>query len=186
MLKLLLLLLSVTIFTLFIVGCETLEDILKPSKKKDTRYVLSLHQVIKYPRAKNLEREISTFDGRTFWINTNQFFHSRHIEKVKLIPRKGQKDFYDIALKLDANGIVKWVQLSMQFRNSKLALLIDGHFYEFYVPDQLVDENDEWVLLTGPFDKVTAGGIKKYARKNYLFFNPDKQGIVEFFELMQE
>ena len=180
-------LLAVTISAVMLFpGCETMKDIMKPPKVKENIYVLSLHQIIKYPRAKNLEREISTIDGRHFWINTNQFFHSRHIEEVKLIPRKDKKDFYDIAMKLDHNGIVKWVQLSMQFRSEKMALLIDGHFYKFYIPEPLANEEDDWVLLNGPFDKITAKGIEKYAHRNYIYFNPNKQGLAEFFDFLQE
>jgi hypothetical protein len=176
--------LSIAILSaLFITGCEMLEDSMDAAKKKN-RYVLSLHQIVKYPRAKNMERKIVSFSGEEFWINMNQFFHSRHIKKVKLIPRKDEKDFYDLSLKLDYNGVLKWIQMSMHFRHQEMALLIDGHFYKFYVPDQLAHEEDEWVLLTGPFDKVTANGIKKYTRKNYFFFNPEKQSIMQMFENM--
>ena len=165
---------------LFITGCETLEDIDDSMKETPkARYVLSLHQVVKYPRAKDLERKITSFDGREFWINTNQFFHSRHIEKVELIPSKERKGFYDLNLRLDSNGAMKWLQMSMAFRHEELALLIDGNFYKLYKPDQLTNEEDNWVVLTGPFDKVTATGIKKYAKKNYLHFNPNKKTILQ-------
>jgi hypothetical protein len=179
------LMLAAAALVMFSFGCETLDEAFKPPKQKENRYVLSLHQIVKYPRAKNLEQEITTLDGRTFWINMNQFFHSRHIEDVKLIPRKGEEDFYDIALKLDYNGILKWIQLTMQFKDQKMALMIDGHFYKFYVPDHLADADDEWVMLTGPFDKVTADGIKKFAKNNYVFFNPSKQGFAQFIESLK-
>ncbi|MDD5697095.1 MAG: hypothetical protein PHH77_00610 [Victivallaceae bacterium] len=169
---------------MLIAGCEILDEAMTPKPKN--RYVLSFHQIIKYPRAKDLEQKIVTFDGREIWINANQFFSSHNIEQVKLIPRRDKKDFYDLSLKLDYPGILKWIQLSMHFRNQPMALLIDGRFYEFYTPEHLTDENDEWVLLTGPFDKVTAQGIQKYARKNYITFNPNKQGFAEFFESLQE
>lgn len=172
-------LLNTIVCSLFIVGCETMDI---PDEKRDTRYVLSFHEVIKYPRFKDLERKIVSFDGRVFWINRNQFFHSRHIKKVDLIPSKDRKGYYDLSLTLDYSGTIKWVQLSMHFRYKKLALLVDGHFYKLYVPDQLAHEEDRTVLLTGPFDKVTAGGVKKYARKNYFFFNPTKQGLMDMFK----
>ena len=172
------------IFSLLIVGCETIKEAMHPKDEKDKapRYVITLHQIVKYPRASDLERQITAFDGRKYWINMNQFFHSRHIEEVKLVPSKEREGYFDVLMKLDPSGIMKWVQLSMHFKREKMAMLIDGHFYELYTPDQLADENDEWVLLRGPFDKVTAGGIKKYANKNFLFFNPNKQGFNEFIE----
>jgi len=173
-------LLSAIVSVLFIVGCETMDEAM--DEKRDTRYVLSFHEVIKYPRSKDLEKKIVSFDGQEFWINGNQFFHSRHITKVDLIPRKDKEEYYDLSLTLDYSGTIKWVQLSMHFRHKKLALLVDGHFYELYTPDQLAHEEDKTVLLTGPFDRVTAAGIKKYAKKNYLFFNPSKQTLMDMFE----
>lgn len=165
---------------LLMTGCEILQDAMKTEEK--TSYVLSLHQIVKYPRSQDLEKKITSFDGREYWINANQFFHSRNIEKVELVPSKEREGFYDLSLKLDHNGILKWIQLSMQFKDEKLALLIDGNFYKLYVPDQLANEEDEWVLLKGPFDKVTAKGIQKFAHKNYLFFNPNKQTVVDMLE----
>jgi hypothetical protein len=161
-------------------GCEVLQDAMKEERK--TSYVLSLHQIVKYPRSKELEKKITTFDGHEYWINTNQFFHSRNIEKVELIPSKERKGYYDLSLQLDHNGILKWIQLSMQFKDEKLVLMIDGNFYKLYTPEQLADEEDQWVLLKGPFDKVTAKGIQKFAHKNYIYFNPNKQTIIDMIE----
>jgi hypothetical protein len=175
-------LLCATASSLFLFGCEMLEDSMQ--EKKKTRYVLSFHQVIKYPRSKDLEKKVTSFDGKEYWINTNQFFHSRHIEKIELIPSKEKEGYYDLSLKLDYSGTVKWVQLSMHFQHKKLALLVDGYFYKLYTPDRLAHEDDKWVVLTGPFDRVTAGGVKKYARKNYIHFNPKKATFVEIFEGM--
>ncbi|MDD5727760.1 MAG: hypothetical protein PHV59_04265 [Victivallales bacterium] len=174
------LLLTVMSGMLFFTGCELLEQSMK--EVPETRYVLSLHKVVRYPRAKDLERKIASFDGREFWINTNPFFHSKNVEKVELIPSKEKKGFYDLQLQLDYNGVMKWLQMSNEFKNEELALLIDGHFAKLYKPDQLSDEEDNLVLLNGPFDKVTANGVKKYARKNYYYFNPNKKNIMQMFE----
>jgi hypothetical protein len=175
-------LLSAIVSTLFIFGCETIDEAME--EKKQTRYVLSIHEVIKYPRAKDLEKKIVSFDGQEFWLNGNQFFHSRHIEKVDLIPSQDRKGYYDLSLTLDYTGTLKWVQLSMHFQHKKLALLVDGNFYKLFTPIQLTDHEAKTVLLRGPFDKVTAGGIKKYAHKNFLFFNPNKQGIMDMINNM--
>ncbi len=170
-------LLSSIVSVLFISGCEILEDSANEAQKP--KYILSLHEIIQYPRSKDLEQKIVAFDGTEYWINTNQFFHSRHIQEVKLVPSKTRKDYYDLLLKIDYSGIVKWIQFSMHFRHKQLALLVDGQFYSLYTPDQLADEDDKWVLLTGPFDKITAGGIQKYAHKNYIKFNPKEQSFME-------
>lgn len=174
------LLLCAVVSSLFIAGCETLDGSMEEERK--TRYVMSFHQVIKYPRSQDLERKVVSFDGKEYWINSNQFFHSRHIEEVQLIPSEEREGYYDLSLRLDYSGTVKWIQLSMHFQHKKMALLIDGHFYKLYTPDRLTSEEDKWVTLTGPFDPVTASGIKKYAHKNYLQFNPKKQNLMEMLE----
>ncbi len=177
-------LLGSIVSVLFMTGCEVLEEAMKDEEKNKPKYILSLHEIVKYPRSNELEKKVIAFDGTTYWVNVNQFFHSRHIEAAKLVPSKTRKGYYDLLLKIDYSGIVKWIQLSMYFRNKKLALLIDGQFYALYTPDQLADENDKWVLLTGPFDPITAKGIQKYAHKNYIKFNPKKQNLMEIFSNM--
>jgi hypothetical protein len=165
-------------------GCESIdltwEEVLSgkmQDKKKEVKYVLTVHKFVKYPRANNLEQEITTFDGRKLWINTNFFIHSNHIMDVKLIPRDGKKDFYDLELKLDRKGAMKWLQMTLHFRGQPMAVLIDGMYYRTFVPEKLTTEDDEWVLLEGPFDAVTAKGIKKYAKINYNIFNPDPNAL---------
>ena len=169
---------------LFMSGCEILEESMQDDEKNKPKYILSLHEIVKYPRSNDLERKVVAFDGTEYWVNSNQFFHSRHIEAAKLVPSKTRKGYYDLLLKIDYSGIIKWIQLSMHFRHKKLALLIDGQFYSVYTPEQLADEHDKWVLLTGPFDKITATGIQKYAHKNYVKFNPKKQSFMEMFDNM--
>jgi len=179
MFKKILLLSSIT-FTLFLCGCEILED--TSQEERPTKYVLSFHEVIKYPRSHDSERKVVSFDGKEYWINANQFFHSRHVEQAKLIPSPDREGYYDLSLKIDYSGAIKWVQVSMNFQHKKMALLIDGYFYTLYTPDCLTSEDDKWILLKGPFDPITAKGIVKYARKNYIFFNPRKAGLMEMFE----
>ena len=146
---------------LFMSGCEILEESMKDEEKQKPKYILSLHEIIKYPRSKELEQRIVAFDGTEYWINTNQFFHSRHIEEVRLTPSKTRKGYYDLLLRLDYSGIVKWIQLSMHFRNKQLALLVDGQFYALYTPDQLADENDKWGVAYRPFRQNNRKGYTK-------------------------
>lgn len=160
---------------LFLTGCETIRKALdgdSVGRDYQPRYVMSFHQTVRYPRAHSLEQRITTFDGRNIWINTNHFVHSRNIEEVNLIPRPGEDGFYDLDLKLDRPGAMQWMQVSVQFRDRPLVILLDGRYYREFMPGRVTHEDDVWVKLRGPFDKVTAEGIKKYAPTNYRFFNP--------------
>jgi len=164
-------------------GCESIglswADILsdKAPESEDAfkpKYVLSFHKIVKYPRAEQLEKQIETFDGQKMWINVNQFMSSKYIQEAKLIPCPDKKDFYNIELKLDRKGRMHWVQITAGFKDDAMALMVDGMFYCTYQSDTISDEEDEWVLLKGPFDAVTAKGIAKYAKQNYDFLNPSK------------
>lgn len=177
--------------TLAITGCESLDlswdEILGKSKssensnnngKYEPKYVLTFHLIVQYPRAEEIEKMITTFDGRKLWINTNFLAHTRDIKQVKLIERKDKKDFYDLALQLDNRGKMKWIQLTAHSNNSEIAVLVDGMFYREFTPEVITDEDVEWIVIPGPFDPVTAKGIVKYAQKNHEFYNPDINRIM--------
>jgi hypothetical protein len=171
-------------------GCESLDltwdDIIGRSKsdssssesssgKYEPKYAMTFHQVVEYPRAESIEKEIVTFDGKRLYINSNFFFSSREIIRAKMIERKGQKDFYDLSLNLSRRGKMRWMNMVVNFRHSDIAIMLDGMYYKSFAPDVITDEETEWVLVPGPFDPVTAKGIVKYAEKNYEYYNPDSR-----------
>ena len=88
---------NMTIMTalLFSTGCEFIKKLDEENAKRKIQnkpqYVLSVHQIVKNPRANMLEKKIPTFSGRTIWVNVNPFIHSRNIKKIELIERKDQK-----------------------------------------------------------------------------------------------
>lgn len=137
------------------------------------KYVIGVYQVVKFPRGGELEKPISTFDGKVVCVNSNQFFSSKNIEEVKLLPRSDRPDTYDLRVKLDRRGLILWSMLSLEYRDAGMALLVDGVLYiTTFQPKPLENEDAAWVVLPGPFDPVTSAGILKYARKNYDHFNP--------------
>jgi hypothetical protein len=172
-------------------GCESLnlswDDILGRSKsdssssessstgKYEPKYAMTFHQVVEYPRAENIEKEITTFDGKKLYINSNFFCSSREVMRAKMIERKDQKDFYDLALNLSRRGKMRWMNMVVNFQHSDIAIMLDGMYYRSFTPEVITDEDTEWVLLPGPFDPVTAKGIVKYAEKNYDYYNPDSR-----------
>lgn len=158
-------------FTLlaFMCGCETLEY---GKPKKDPAYVLTINAFVRQPtKSKELEKEVPSFSGKTVWINTNAFLHSRNIQDVETIPSVEKKGFYDLELKLDYHGKNVWMQISANHLYSELALLIDGVYYRAIKPDRISTEDEYVVYLRGPFDAVTAKSIKENAASNYKYFN---------------
>lgn len=162
---------------LFSVSCETLEEALKDRTKeeemKELQYIFTINEVVDYPRATGLEREITSFSGKKLWINVNPFIHSRDIEEIKKTPSEKQ-GFFDLQLKLTRRGKIMWTALIEQVRINKFGVIVDGVFYRTFEPERIpTPEEAEWVALKGPFDAVTADGLIKYAKGNFKHFSKD-------------
>ncbi len=171
--------LSVCAFA-FLSSCDTLKtlenmqtsDFLNPSVFENTPdYVISIHQVVRYPRSEMLEQEVTTFDGKKVYINTNSLIHSRNIEKIEIMLNKTDPQFCDLKLNLDRRGKMLWGNLAVSFKGQDVALMVDGILYRVFKPAQLGEEADA-VIMTGPFDRNTAFNIAKNSEKNYGIFNP--------------
>ena len=145
------------------------------SGKYEPKYAMTFHEVVEYPRAESIEKEIVTFDGKKLYINSNFFVSSREIIRAKMIERKDQKDFYDLTVNLSRRGKMRWMNMVVNFRHSEIAIMLDGSYYKSFTPEVITDEDTEWVIIPGPFDPVTAKGIVKYAEKNYDYYNPDSR-----------
>lgn len=165
---------------LLLPSCDTLKtlenmqssEFLNPSVFETTPdYVLSIHEVVRYPRSEELEQEVTTFDGKRIYINTNSMIHSRNISKIEITLNKKDPQFCDLKLTLDRRGKMLWGNLAISFKGREVALVIDGVLYRIFKPAQLGEEA-EAVIMTGPFDRNTALNIAKNSEKNYGIFNP--------------
>lgn len=137
------------------------------------RYLFALYAPVKYPRGlRDLERQISTFEGKKLWINTNQFLSSRHVREIRKMPRTDVPGAYDLALRLSDPGTRIWTMLAQQFRHEPIIMLIDDYYQCSFNPQPLADEDSNWVVISYPFDEVTAKGMEKYAEKNFKHLNP--------------
>ena len=153
------------------------EEILKKELPEPKR-IITVNSIVKYPRAKELEKEIPTFTGRKVWINNNSFIHSKSIKNIELLPRDPEGHFYDLKLHLNNHGRLIWMQLSAGFSYQQLAFVVDGMFYRSFIPkplskEQEEGEEDSFAIIEGPFDKFTAEEIKKYSKTNYEYFNQE-------------
>ena len=152
----------------FICGCETIDF---EKTKKEPAYVLTINEIVKYPRTDEIEKEVLTFSCKTIYVNTNAFLHSRNVQEIEIIPSAQKKGCYDLELKLDYHGKNVWTQLSVNHAYTQLAFLIDGVFYRTIMPDRISTEEEDVVYLKGPFDPVTAKALKDNAPSNYKYFN---------------
>ncbi len=157
-------------------SCETLDNFDESMNKTDApkdvaAYTVTVHEIIRYPRSLAMEMEIPTFANTTICVNSNPYIHSRNITKINIIEEKSKPGFYDIALTLDRRGCMMWSQLSINFKGTQVAFVVDGVFYKAFVPELLEDDQDTIVLVKGPFDAATAMAIQKNAEKNHKLFN---------------
>jgi len=160
----------------FLSGCETMDDVMesfqKDDLKKGVHYRLSVHEIVKYPRATKLERALPMFGSDDkVWVNMNSFIDSRRIKDIKLLDVEDKPGMKHLSLELDERGIFMWLQLSNSFIGTRLALVCDGKVLKLFTINERSTEESEWVTLEGPFDFVNAGLVKKYAKHNYKFYN---------------
>ena len=168
------LLIFCTFAALFFSGCAVIEDTLNINLFDDNpRYQISLHSIILHPRGNAIEEEIDNFKGEKIIINANSFIDSSKIFDAELIPLEDKPGYYDISLKLNGTGIKQWFQLVLDYRDDPIAIIIDGAYFGRFRPDGGHTEDDQWVVLKGPFNEVIARGIVKYARRNYRHFHPN-------------
>jgi hypothetical protein len=158
----------------FVSSCSEMErkkfEELFKAELPEPKRIVTINSIVKYPRAKELEKEIMTFTGRKVWINTNSFIHSKAIKDIELVPRDPEGHYYDLKLKLSSHGKLVWLQLSAGFAYEKMGFVVDGLFYRSFLPKPM-KKNDDFVVIEGPFDKYTAQEIKQYAKSNFEYFN---------------
>jgi len=156
---------------LFTAGCEVL-------KEQQPKRIVTIHEIVTYPKGlKELEKQIPTFSGQQIWVNTNPYLHSRSIKAIEPVDREDDSGYCDLKLELDRHGALVWMQLSVGMAKKPLAFVIDGTYYRNIIIDEMTDEDRREVLVRGPFDRVTAEALKKYAKQNYRYYNQDEDPL---------
>ena len=168
-------------------GCELINEAMDAenapgiddptSDDYDPRFVVGVFTVVKYPRATKLERELPTNTGESIWINSNQNFSSKHLKEAKIVPRPGNPDICDLKFKLDRHGRSRWELLAGNHRGEPVVLVVDGRHMATFIPEDLDENNHYWVTLRVGIDPYTARGIAKFAKKNYIHYNPDSKSF---------
>ena len=175
----------------FSTGCEEFREALEDgggnyddptSENFRPRFVVGIFSIVEYPRASDLEKELPRSNGRSVWINTNQNFSSKNLREVRVIPRPGNPDICDLQFKLDRQGKVQWQILAGNNQAQPVVLVVDSRYAGRFVPElpEDSDSREHWVTLRVGVDHYTARGIAKFARKNYVYYNPDTASWFNF------
>ena len=153
-----------------ITGCETMKsdkDRLKPG----VHYRLSVHQIVKYPKATKIEKALPTIEGdKRVWVNMNYFIDSRSFKESKLVEVQGQPGMYNLSLELSERGVMQWLQLSNGFVETPLALVCDGKVLTIFTIKDRTNEETTWISIDEPIDFVNAKLVHKYVAHNYKFY----------------
>ena len=157
-------------------GCLFLDDpeaFLDGESSKEAKYVVSVHEIVKYRRGSDFEQDVDSFFGKSICVNRNYFLHSKDIMEVEAVRRTDNPDFYDLRLTLSPRGMKLWSAFSVTTRvdRKEMAFLVDGMYYRSFKPAILLDPEAATVTVEGPFDPATVSGILKYARTNYRKWN---------------
>ena len=130
--------------------------------------VISIHSIVKYPRGENsIEKNITSYSGEQVWINSLPLISSQDIKEVKIIPRENEPDMYDLHLFLTDRGRKMWIGLSVGFKGTQLAFVVDGMLYRRFEPRMIYDDVSTDVIVDGPFDPATALEIQNNSKKTY-------------------
>ena len=166
-------------------GCELFREALEQSYSSEdpdsddyeTKFNIGIFEIVKYPRASVLEKEITTADGSTLCINTNALFSSKRIRQARAVPRPGNPDIYDLEFRIDRMGKTQWMVLHGSSRQNPVVMMVDDRYAGTFVPEDLSSGKNDWVKLHIGVDVYTAKGIVKFAKKNYEFYNPEAKNF---------
>lgn len=185
--------LLVLLLALSFCGCEEFKEALEAgavnyddpnSENFRPRFVIGVFTIVEYPRASDLEKELSMPNGRTVWINTNQHFSSKNLREVRVVPRPGNPDVCDLQFKLNRQGKVQWQMLAGSNREMPVVLVVDSRYAGKFIPEFPDDEDfsNDWVTLRVGVDPYTAKGIARFAKRNYIYYNPDTASWFSIFK----
>ena len=169
-------LMTVAVLVSGVSSCEKFmedpEKAFEEETDKTPRYVVTLHEIIKYKRADMIEMDVDCFFGGTICVNKNAQIHSRDIIKIEMVPRPGNTEFFDLKITLTERGKMLWGALSvLRSENKKVGILIDGMYYRSVNPPILTSQMADTIYLEGPFDPANAKGIADNSERNYKIFN---------------
>ena len=171
-------------------GCEIIEEALEAgaldtenpnSDDYRPRFVVGVFSIVRFPRANDLEKPVQDLEGREIYINANQNFSSKNLKDAKIVIRPGNPELCDLKFKLDRRGKIQWELLAGKHRDEQVAFVVDGKLISRFIPEFDDESGSTWVYLRVGIDHFHAKNIVKYAKKNYIFYNPDAKNFFSAF-----
>lgn len=164
------------IFAAALIVALTSCEIAQPKPDKPD-YLVSISEIIKYPRASQIEKEIPTVAGTTKWISSSPYLFSNTIQKIEMLPNDSDKNFFDLKLKLNYRGKLLWNQLGADILYKEMAFIVNDVLYRKLTVDMIAKdkEKDDTMVLKLKLDPVTAKAIADFSESNYKYFNPDEK-----------
>ena len=151
---------------------DWLQPLIEEADTTPPKAVVSIHSIVKYPRGESsIERKIMSYTGEECYINTLPLLSSKEIKQIRIQPRSGEPDMYDLYLTLTDRGRKMWIGLSVANKGNQLAFVIDGMLYRKFVPRMLYDDVVQEIMIDGPFDPATALEVRNNAQKTHRKMN---------------
>lgn len=152
-------------------GCEFWRQM-----QYEPEFVMNFYQRVTYPgQTEMIERElVNPIDGKNYWVNSNQFFDSRFIEDIRIVPEADDPNMCKMQFKLNRPGMARWTSMSGQNRGKDVIITLDGEMIGIYQQNlRVVDDKENWVECDAVFDKITAQAIQSHAADNFRYYNPE-------------
>ena len=128
---------------------------------------ISIHEIVKYPRADETEQKIPSYFGGDVTIRRLPLLFYKEVESITAIQRASEPGFYDLKLKMTSRGRKMWIGLSVPNQRTPLAFVVDGMYYRSFKPRMIYDDTTDEVIVDGPFDQATALEIQNNSSKNH-------------------
>ena len=149
------------------------EDVYRPVVGEPGEFcVVSIHEIVRYPRGGENEYEIRTMFEDEIIIDKDQLLDSSDIVSIEAIAINDLPGFYKLRLHLTPDGGRSWRKLSIEGRDDSptLAFVIDGVVYRTFKP-RFLYSNEDNVVVDGPFDEAAALNLEANAIRNFMHFS---------------
>lgn len=156
---------------LLLSGCEFWRQM-----QYEPEFVMNFYQRVYYPgQTEMIERElVNPIDGKNYWVNGNQFFDSRFIEEIRIVPEADDPNMCKMQFKLNRPGMARWTSMSGLNRGKDVIITLDGEMIGMYKQElRVIDDKENWVECDALFDVITAQAIQSHAVDNFRYYNPE-------------
>lgn len=134
--------------------------------------VLSFHRIPADEKSAHTAWAPTAGSGELVLLEKMPFCHSRDIDQIKVVPSETRPGFYGLMIHLNEKGRRNWESFSGLTYGTRVALVMDGHFYRAFVVDKTFDStHEEWAYLDVNLSQRLAQQIADAAERNHRHFS---------------